>query len=79
VALIVVLAVLGMLAIVALAIDMITLYSAAGPACCGCGRISGGKMLVDMGVTADPPTPACRRRPRLTLRQRQRKASPPMW
>ena len=52
----VVLAMLSMLGIVALAIDVITLYSAKSEAqrAADAGALVAAKMLVDAGVTADP-------------------------
>src|ERR1700755_2753738 len=52
----VVLAMLSMLGIVALAIDVITLYSARSETqrAADAGALAAAKMLVDMGVTTDP-------------------------
>src|SRR5579864_5676649 len=57
---IVVIAMLSMLAMVALAIDVITLYAARSEAQRGAdsAALAAAKMLVDMGVTADPTNSA---------------------
>src|SRR5215469_4485990 len=57
---IVVIAMLSMLAMVALAVDVITLYAARGEAQRGAdsAALAAAKMLVDMGVTADPTNSA---------------------
>ena len=71
----VVLAMLSMLGIVALAIDVITLYSARSETqrAADSAALVAAKMLVDAGVTGDPTQFGLARPPRKRLPPRRRK------